>query len=147
MRRHRLPSSKDRDRLREEVLNGLGWELVRVWSTDWFDNPSKEADRLVAKLEQLRKRPVPAFTSYPPLHQGNAVVDSEVVEEVAKTPSEEVPPVGEPTLDVLKTAPAPSKAEPAFDGMALLEGTGKLTPAQAALRSKHSGTRSSHQRL
>ena len=128
---HSSKSARDRDRLREDVLNSLGWQLVRVWSTDWFDNPSKETDKLVAKLEQLRKRPVSAFASYPPLHQANAVVGPEAVEEVAKTMSEGVPPAGGPALDVVKPAAAPSSAQPAFNGTALLEGTGKLTSAQA----------------
>jgi very-short-patch-repair endonuclease len=33
---HSSKSARDRDRLREEVLNRLGWELYRIWSTDWF---------------------------------------------------------------------------------------------------------------
>ena len=49
-RYHSSKSARDRDRLREEVLNGLGWAILRVWSTDWFDNPELETDKLVAKL-------------------------------------------------------------------------------------------------
>ena len=30
-------SARDRDRLRQEVLEGLGWRLHRIWSTDWFE--------------------------------------------------------------------------------------------------------------
>jgi hypothetical protein len=26
---------RDRDRLRQEILEGLGWRLYRIWSTDW----------------------------------------------------------------------------------------------------------------
>ncbi len=37
-----------RDRLREEVLNKLGWSLHRVWSCDWINNPARE----VAKIEE-----------------------------------------------------------------------------------------------
>jgi len=33
---HSSRSARDRDRLREEVLNRLGWSLYRIWSTDWF---------------------------------------------------------------------------------------------------------------
>jgi very-short-patch-repair endonuclease len=33
-RYHSSKSARDRDRLREEVLGGLGWEILRVWSTD-----------------------------------------------------------------------------------------------------------------
>ena len=92
---HSSKSTRDRDRLREEVLNSLGWHLVRVWSTDWFDNPSKETDKLVTKLEQLRKGPASVFRSYSPLHQANAVVDPSAVQEMAKTTSEIVVPSGE----------------------------------------------------
>ena len=45
---------RDRDRLRQEMLEGLGWQLYRIWSTDWFTNPEKEMQRLVAWLEALR---------------------------------------------------------------------------------------------
>src|SRR5208282_2192535 len=54
---HSSKSARDRDRLREEVLRGLGWEILRVWSTDWFDNPELETNKLAAKLEQLRSGP------------------------------------------------------------------------------------------
>ena len=56
---HSSPSARDRDRLREDVLRGLGWELHRIWSTDWFTNPGKEAARLrsavEARLDVLKK--------------------------------------------------------------------------------------------
>ena len=53
-RYHASKSARDRDRLREEVLYGLGWDIVRVWSTDWFANPARETEKLVKKLEELR---------------------------------------------------------------------------------------------
>lgn len=43
---HGTPSARDRDRLRQQVLEGLGWEIVRVWSTDWFADPAREMQRL-----------------------------------------------------------------------------------------------------
>ena len=49
---HRARSARDRDRLRQEVLEGLGWQLHRIWSTDWFRNPSREADRLIAAIRE-----------------------------------------------------------------------------------------------
>jgi very-short-patch-repair endonuclease len=52
-RYHSSKSARDRDRLREEVLRGLGWDIVRVWSTDWFDDPDEETRKLVRKLEKL----------------------------------------------------------------------------------------------
>lgn len=54
---HAAGSARDRDRLREEVLRGLGWELLRVWSTDWFADPQGELRRLVRRLDLLRAVP------------------------------------------------------------------------------------------
>lgn len=51
---HSSKSARDRDRLREEVLRGLGWNLLRVWSTDWFFNPEEETRKLVTRIEALR---------------------------------------------------------------------------------------------
>ncbi len=43
---HSSKSSRDRDRLRQEVLEGLGWRLHRIWSTDWFRNPGEQVQIL-----------------------------------------------------------------------------------------------------
>jgi len=43
---HSAKSARDRDRLRQEVLEGLGWKLHRIWSTDWFNDPNREANIL-----------------------------------------------------------------------------------------------------
>ncbi len=57
---HSAKSARDRDRLRQEILEGLGWRLHRIWSTDWFNNPRREADKLRAaiasRLEELKRR-------------------------------------------------------------------------------------------
>jgi hypothetical protein len=46
-------SARDRDRLRQQVLEGLGWNIHRIWSTDWFKQSKTEVDRIVAHVEQL----------------------------------------------------------------------------------------------
>jgi len=48
---HSSKSARDRDRLRQEVLEGLDWYLHRIWSTDWFNDPISEADRLRDVIE------------------------------------------------------------------------------------------------
>jgi very-short-patch-repair endonuclease len=65
-RYHSSKSARDRDRLREEVLNDLGWEIVRVWSTDWFSNPASATEKLVRSLERIRTKPPKELESYPP---------------------------------------------------------------------------------
>jgi very-short-patch-repair endonuclease/RecA/RadA recombinase len=43
---HSSKSSRDRDRLRQQVLEGLGWKFHRIWSTDWFRDPRRQIERL-----------------------------------------------------------------------------------------------------
>lgn len=33
-------------------MEGLGWHLYRIWSTDWFRRPIKEIERLVAAIDK-----------------------------------------------------------------------------------------------
>ena len=49
---HSAKSARDRDRLRQQVLEGLGWQIERIWSTDWFKHPEREIDRIVGELEK-----------------------------------------------------------------------------------------------
>lgn len=54
---HSSATARDRDRLRQEVLESLGWSIVRIWSTDWVKNPISQIERVVAALENARKSP------------------------------------------------------------------------------------------
>jgi very-short-patch-repair endonuclease len=47
---HSAKSARDRDRLRQEALERLGWRLSRVWSTDWFRDPKGQAERLSREI-------------------------------------------------------------------------------------------------
>ena len=47
---HSSRSARDRDRLRQEILEGLGWRLHRIWSTDWFQDSVRERKRLSEAL-------------------------------------------------------------------------------------------------
>lgn len=53
---HSSKSARDRDALRQEILEGLKWRLYRIWSTDWFNNPRVETQRLLQHLEQIRRQ-------------------------------------------------------------------------------------------
>ena len=46
--------ARDRDRLRQQVLEGLGWRLHRIWSTEWSRNPQREIHRLVQAIENAK---------------------------------------------------------------------------------------------
>jgi len=58
---HSGVSVRDRDRIRQEILESLGWRgrIWRIWSTDWFRNPHAEAGRLHQFLKILEKQPLP----------------------------------------------------------------------------------------
>ncbi|GIF04017.1 DUF3320 domain-containing protein [Actinoplanes siamensis] len=45
------PLARDRDRLHEQVLHGLGWHLHRIWSVSWFHDRAEEEGRLRAAIE------------------------------------------------------------------------------------------------
>lgn len=50
---HSSFSARDRDRLRQEILEGLGWTLYRIWSTDWFEDPIRETKKLREFIEKI----------------------------------------------------------------------------------------------
>ncbi|MNS52217.1 hypothetical protein D3C72_849270 [compost metagenome] len=50
---HRSATARDRDKLREHVLRGLGWEILRIWSTDWWINAVGTADLIHERLNAL----------------------------------------------------------------------------------------------
>jgi superfamily I DNA and/or RNA helicase/very-short-patch-repair endonuclease len=47
---HSAKSVRDRDRLRQEILERKGWTIHRIWSTDWFKNREAEVERLLSAL-------------------------------------------------------------------------------------------------
>lgn len=44
---HSSSNARDRDRLRQQILEGMGWKFYRIWSTDWFKNTAIEKERLL----------------------------------------------------------------------------------------------------
>ena len=50
---HGSPSARDRDRVRQAVLENLGWKIIRVWSTDFFQDPDFAMKRVFEELEKL----------------------------------------------------------------------------------------------
>ena len=52
---HSSRTARDRDRIRQEILEGLGWTILRVWSTDWIRDPDGATARLVEAIERVRR--------------------------------------------------------------------------------------------
>ena len=66
---HSAPAARDRDWQRQQVLEGLGWSIHRVWSTAWAKNPGAEVERIERALRAARsktsKRPRPPARAKP----------------------------------------------------------------------------------
>jgi transcription elongation GreA/GreB family factor len=62
---HSALSVRDRDRIRQEILESLGWRgrIWRIWSTDWFRTPRQETEKLISFLEDLRRNWKPEHAS------------------------------------------------------------------------------------
>jgi superfamily I DNA and/or RNA helicase len=50
-------SARDRDHLRQHALEQLGWNLHRIWSVDWVRNSDWEINRIVQRIEWLKRGP------------------------------------------------------------------------------------------
>lgn len=62
---HSALSVRDRDRIRQEILESVGWRgrIWRIWSTDWFRMPRIESEKLLSFLDGLRKSWKPEHAS------------------------------------------------------------------------------------
>lgn len=76
---HQSRSARDRDRLRQQVLEALDWRLHRIWSTDWFAHPDRELKKVLAAIEQAK-----AYRS----QTGNSAAQLEVRQTESKTENE-----------------------------------------------------------
>lgn len=50
---HSSKSIRDNDKLRQEILESLGWNIYRIWSTDWFSDKNNQINKLKTYLENL----------------------------------------------------------------------------------------------
>jgi len=50
---HGSPSARDRDRVRHAILENLGWRLVRLWSTDYFQDSEEAISRIDRRLKDI----------------------------------------------------------------------------------------------
>jgi very-short-patch-repair endonuclease len=45
---------RDRDRLREQILTSMGWNILRIWSAAWFQDCQNEEARIIDALSKER---------------------------------------------------------------------------------------------
>lgn len=51
---HSAATARDRDRLRQQVLEGLGWRIHRIWSTDWYRDRAGQIERIMRLVKESR---------------------------------------------------------------------------------------------
>ncbi len=66
---HSSRYARDRDRLRQSILESRGWKIHRVWSTDWFYRQDREVSKLKAVLEAALTSKPQAVTAEQPKEQ------------------------------------------------------------------------------
>lgn len=52
---HSARTARERDRLRQDVLEQMGWKIYRIWSTDWIKDPVTEGEKLIEAVEDALK--------------------------------------------------------------------------------------------
>jgi very-short-patch-repair endonuclease len=69
---HSARTARDRDKLRQAVLEDRGWTIHRIWSTNWFSDPKRELER----VEEAIKGSKPLTQSASPLVPEEIVIES-----------------------------------------------------------------------
>jgi len=65
---HSSRSARDRDRLRQKVLEDRGWIIHRIWSTDWYHQPDEQIRKTIEAIERAKTAAPqpPEFAPNPP---------------------------------------------------------------------------------
>lgn len=73
---HNSRTARERDRLRQTILEDMGWTIYRIWSTDWIKDSKTEEDKLVNAIERAL---------------GHLVVENEIANENNSNVNTEIP--------------------------------------------------------
>jgi very-short-patch-repair endonuclease len=123
---HSAPAARDRDWLRQNVLEDLGWSIHRVWSTSWIRNPRAELAAIESALAEARQRgpssgggSIPVSDDSPPSHDLSSesqdpdrfaaprTQETQVNGNISPTPDAAEPPMPEeqPSMADLRLSP------------------------------------------
>jgi very-short-patch-repair endonuclease len=89
---HSSRSARDRDRLRQQVLEAHGWIIHRVWSADWYLRPQQELKKIEAAIAAAKsvwhdrdEESLKPARAVPVFFEGERMGDTEVVTAVMET--------------------------------------------------------------
>ncbi|MFN8534889.1 MAG: DUF3320 domain-containing protein [Dehalococcoidia bacterium] len=107
---HSAATARERDRLRQEVLENLGWTIHRIWSTEWLRDPVAETRKVVEAYTAARTK-VPCLTGSvhrppPAIHAGASVPTADLP---AEEPDLRVPEPRNPVVQPWQPARIPRK--------------------------------------
>lgn len=85
---HSSRTARERDRLRQTVLEDMGWTIYRIWSTDWIKDQRTEEQKLVAAVEKALGRAVEINTPEEDAQIVETPTDAIIIEEPAEIPVE-----------------------------------------------------------
>ena len=77
---HSSKSARDRDRLKQDILETLGWEVYRIWSVDWFKNRENEISKLIKAVKDAQLRYQDKFQSIT-----NQTIEVKIVDKLEET--------------------------------------------------------------
>lgn len=107
---HSAATARDRDKVRSAILHGLGWKLLRVWSTEWWVDRDGALDRLHAAIAGMldTARAEAAAEAAKKAAQAAALAE---LPHAANTTTQARTPDTEPTADPNRTESGMTAAE------------------------------------
>ena len=121
------------------MLKGFGWNVVRIWSLEWWENPDKVFEKLIQLINDSQKEG--ALTEEAPAEE----VPSDSTETADAVPEEEGGPeviiYGQETEETAAEEPEASDDQTQKKTAELESGTSDGNPARASscvsVRSRH----------
>lgn len=83
---HSSKSARDRDRLKQEVLEKLGWNIHRIWSVDWFKNRENEIKKLLDIIQKAQQKSTPFIKEKQTVDQALEIKDDVVTQVIINQP-------------------------------------------------------------
>ena len=98
---HSSATARDRDKVRQAVLEDLGWAILRIWSTDWFRDPAAVTECMHADLDRVLEDDREARAARAPEEQAQAEDEAS---------AEEIEPTS-PVVEVVPPGPEPARTD------------------------------------
>jgi len=103
---HDARSARDRDRLRQSVLESHGWSIHRVWSTDWFQRPDEQVALIERRIEAAKAEHDAEVGSRKPRRPVSLEITAVERDNVVEIGIAQVERVGGPDRSYVEASPA-----------------------------------------